>query len=125
MDSIQSLEVIDGAPPAEFGDKTSVVINVTTRSGQGLTKPTGSITTSYGRFGTSTMDFNLGYGGAKGGNFISIGGLNSGRLLDPPEFQVVHAHGNLQKAFDRLAFQLSDAESRHLNLRVTHAWLQI
>src|SRR5205823_6501858 len=29
LDSIQSLEVISGAPPAEFGDKTSVVIEVT------------------------------------------------------------------------------------------------
>jgi hypothetical protein len=34
-DSIQSLEVISGAPPAEFGDKTSIVIKVTTRSGLG------------------------------------------------------------------------------------------
>src|SRR2546423_1796631 len=32
-DSIQSLEVISGAPPAEFGDKTRLVIKVTTRSG--------------------------------------------------------------------------------------------
>ncbi len=32
IDSIQSLEVIDGAPPAEYGDKTSLVIDVTTRS---------------------------------------------------------------------------------------------
>src|SRR5947209_5493094 len=124
MDSIQSLEVIDGAPPAEFGDKTSVVINVTTRSGQGLTKPTGSVTTSYGSFGTSTMDFNLGYGGAKWGNFISIGGLNSGRFLDPPEFQVMHAKGNLQNAFDRLDFQLSDVDSIHLNLGFTRSWFQ-
>ena len=31
-DSIQSLEVISGAPPAEFGGKTSLVIVVTTRS---------------------------------------------------------------------------------------------
>ena len=52
--SIQSLEVISGAPPAEYGDKTSLVIKVTTRSGQGLTKPTGSINTSYGTFGSST-----------------------------------------------------------------------
>jgi len=35
LDSVQSMEVIAGAPPAEYGDKTSVVINVTTRSGQG------------------------------------------------------------------------------------------
>ena len=48
--AVQSLEVIDGAPPAEYGGKTSLVINVTTRSGQGLTKPVGNITTSYGTF---------------------------------------------------------------------------
>ena len=50
LDSIQSMEVISGAPPAEYGDKTSVVINVTTRSGQGVTTPHGSVTTSYGTF---------------------------------------------------------------------------
>src|SRR6202043_1545439 len=88
LDSIQSLEVISGAPPAEFGGKTSVVINVTTRSGQGLTTPKGSLTPSYGSFGTSSVDFNLGYGGQKWGNFISASGLNSGRFLDPPEFTV-------------------------------------
>ena len=33
--AVQSLEVIDGAPPAEYGGKTSLVINVTTRSGHG------------------------------------------------------------------------------------------
>src|SRR5579862_6513802 len=38
-DAIQSLEVIPGAPPAEYGDKTSVIIDVTTRSGQGVTTP--------------------------------------------------------------------------------------
>ena len=49
------MEVISGAPPAEFGDKTSVVINVTTRSGQGVTTPHGGVTTSYGSFGTSDV----------------------------------------------------------------------
>jgi hypothetical protein len=66
LDSIASMEVISGAPPAEFGEKTSVVINATTRSGQGLTTPAGSVTTSYGSFGTSTVDINLGYGGRSG-----------------------------------------------------------
>jgi Carboxypeptidase regulatory-like domain/TonB-dependent Receptor Plug Domain len=124
LDSIQSLEVISGAPPAEYGDKTSVVINVTTRSGQGLTTPKGSITTSYGSFGTSSLDFNLGYGGQKWGNFISVSGLNTGRFLDPPEFQVIHAKGNEQNAFDRLDFQLSDKDSVHLNLAFTRSWFQ-
>src|SRR5205823_10016596 len=56
VDSIQSLEVISGAPPAEYGDKTSMVINVTTRSGQGVTTPHGSVTTSYGSFGTRSEE---------------------------------------------------------------------
>jgi len=32
-DAIQSMEIISGAPPAEYGDKTSLVIKATTRSG--------------------------------------------------------------------------------------------
>jgi hypothetical protein len=124
LDSIQSMEVIAGAPPAEFGEKASLVINVTTRSGQGLTTPHGALTASYGSFGTSSAGFNLGYGGQKWGNFISANGLNSGRFLDPPEFSVMHAKGNEENIFDRLDFQLSHADSIHLNLGYTRSWFQ-
>src|SRR6266853_553845 len=124
LDSIQSMEVIAGAPPAEYGEKTSVVINVTTRSGQGLTKPQGSVTASYGSFGTSTIGFNLGYGGEKWGNFISASGLNSGRFLDPPEFTVIHDQGNEENLFDRVDYQLSSADSVHVNLGFTRSWFQ-
>ena len=68
--SIQSIQVIAGAPPAEYGDKTSLVIQVTTRSGQGLTKPTGSITTSYGSFGSATGGFDIGYGSQNVGQLL-------------------------------------------------------
>jgi Carboxypeptidase regulatory-like domain/TonB-dependent Receptor Plug Domain len=124
LDSIASMEVISGAPPAEFGEKTSVVINATTRSGQGLKRPTGSVTASYGSFGTSTAGFNLGYGGQKWGNFISATGLNTGRFLDPPEFTVIHAKGNEENIFDRFDYQLSKADSIQLNLGFTRSWFQ-
>ena len=124
LDSIQSMEVISGAPPAEFGEKASVVINVTTRSGQGMTTPHGSVTSSYGSFGTSSAGFNLGFGGQKWGNFISANGLNSGRFLDPPEFTVMHAKGNEENIFDRVDFQISKADSVHLNLGFTRSWFQ-
>ncbi len=124
MDSIESLEVISGAPPAEFGDRTSVVINVTTRSGQGQTTPKGSVTASYGSFGSSTLGFNLGYGGAKWGNYISANGLNTGRFLDAPEFTVIHAKGNEENLFDRFDFQPANADSLHLNLGFTRSWFQ-
>jgi hypothetical protein len=111
LDAVQSTEVISGAPPAEYGDKTSVVINVTTRSGQGMTTPHGGVTASYGSFGSSNVDFNLGYGGKNWGNFISANGLNTGRFLDPPEFKVMHDKGNEENFFDRVDYQFSRADS--------------
>jgi Carboxypeptidase regulatory-like domain/TonB-dependent Receptor Plug Domain len=124
MDAIQSLEVIAGAPPAQYGDKTSIVINVTTRSGQGMTTPQGNITASYGSFGTSNIDFNLGYGGKNWGNFITLSGLNTGRFLDPSEFKVNHDKGNEENVFDRVDYQLSPGDSVHLNLGFTRSWFQ-
>jgi Carboxypeptidase regulatory-like domain len=124
LDAVQSLEVISGAPPAEYGEKSSVVINATTRSGQGLTTPHGSVTASYGSFGTSNAGFDFGYGGQNWGNFISVNGLNSGRFLDPPEFAVMHAKGNEENVFDRVDFQVSKADSIHINLGFTRSWFQ-
>jgi hypothetical protein len=124
LDSIQSMSVISGAPPAEYGGKTSVVIVATTRSGQGVTKPHGSVTASYGAFGTSTVAADLAYGGKNWGNFISVDGLNSGRFLDPPEFTVMHDKGNEQNVFDRVDYQLSTADSVHLNLGYSRSWFQ-
>ena len=124
LDSIQSLEVISGAPPAEFGEKASVVINVTTRSGQGVTTPHGEVTASYGSFGTSDASFNLAYGGQQWGNFISVSAVYCKRFLDPPEFTVMHAKGNEENAFDRVDFQLSKVDSIHFNLGFTRSWFQ-
>jgi len=122
--SIQSLEVISGAPPAEFGEKTSLVIKVTTRSGQGVTTPHGTITSSYGSFGIVNGAFDLAYGGQKWGNFIAVDGLNTGRFLDPPEFSVIHAKGNLEDVFDRIDYQVSNKDTIHLNLGFTRSWFQ-
>src|SRR3984957_12442699 len=124
LDSVQSMEVISGAPPAEYGGKTSVVIVATTRSGQGVTTPHGSVTASYGSFGTSNVEDDLAYGGAKWGNFISVGGLNSGRFLDPPEFVVMHDKGNEENLFDRVDYQFFTKDSLHLNLGFTRSWFQ-
>jgi hypothetical protein len=104
VDAVQSLEAVNGIPPAEYGDKTTLIINVTTRSGLNL-KPTGGATASYGSFGTSNGGFEFGMGSQHWGNFITASGLQSGRFLDPPEFTVIHAKGNSENIFDRVDFQ--------------------
>src|ERR1700733_13864029 len=124
VDSIQSLEVIEGAPPAEYGGKTSLVIVATTRSGLGATTPHGDVTASYGTFGTSNEGFDFAYGQQTWGNFISANNMMSGRFLDGPEYQVFHDHGNEQNLFDRLDFKLSNADSLQLNLGFTRSWFQ-
>jgi hypothetical protein len=124
LDAIQSIQVIDGAPPAEYGDKTSVVIDVTTRSGLGVQPLTGSVTASYGSFGSANAGVNLAYGSDKWGDFISANGLNSGRFLDGPEFAVLHDKGNEENLFDRLDYQLTQHDSAHVNLEFTRSWFQ-
>ncbi len=72
VDAVQSIEVIPGAPPAEYGGKTSLIIVATTRSGLGSTTPHGDVSASYGTFGTTNDAFDLSNGGQKWGNFISM-----------------------------------------------------
>jgi hypothetical protein len=124
LDSVQSMEVIAGAPPAGYGDKTSVVIVVTTRSGLGQTLPHGDVTASYGSFGTSNAGFNLGYGGQNWGNFISASGMDTGRFLDGPEFTVMHDRGNEENLFDRVDFKPSSADTVNVNLGFSRSWFQ-
>ncbi len=122
--AVQSIEVIDGAPPAEFGDKTSLVVKVTTRSGQGITSPTGTLRYSYGAFGTSDVAFDTAYGGANWGNFIAADALQSGRFLDAPEFSVFHDKGNEANFFDRVDYNFTNSDSIHLNAQYTRSWFQ-
>ena len=124
LDSIQSLEAVSGGPPAEYGDKTSLVIKVTTRSGLGVKPATGSISTSYGSFGSVTGAFRVAYGTDKWGNFLAANGLNTSRFLDPPQLHAIHDKGNEENIFDRVDFQLSKADTIHTNFQYTRSWFQ-
>jgi hypothetical protein len=124
-DVISSMEVITGVPPAEYGGKASLIVRTTTKSGLGVTQPTGSVTASYGSFGTSNLGFNLAAGTDKFGNFLSVNGLNSGRFLDSPEFLPLHDKGNSESIFDHIDYQISDNDLLHLNLSYARSWFQI
>jgi hypothetical protein len=116
LNAIQSMEVVTGAAPAEYGDKTSLVINAITRSGLNNTKPTGSFNTLYGTFGTTHEDAALAYGNAKGGNFVALNFERSGRFLDAPEFTVLHDRGKALNVFDRIDYSPNSNDTFHLNL---------
>ena len=121
--AVQSLEAVNGIPPAEYGDKTTLIINVTTRSGLSQ-RPAGSVTTSYGSFGTSNIEFDYGVGGQHFGNFISASGFQSSRFLDPPELAVIHDKGNTENFFDRVDFQPRTQDNIHVNVNYARSWFQ-
>jgi hypothetical protein len=116
VNAIQSLEVVTGAAPAEYGDKTSLVINAVTRSGLNQKKPTGSFNSMFGSFGTTHEDASLAYGNAKGGNFVAFNFERSRRFLDAPEFTVLHDRGTAVNLFDRIDYSPTSKDTFHLNL---------
>lgn len=124
-DAVQSMELITGIPPAEYGDKTSLIAVVQTKSGLGQTKPSGSINFNYGSFGTANTSLGVGVGTSHFGNYLSATGLRTGRFLDPPEFESLHNIGNSENIFDRIDFQPRTSDSIHLNLFAARSWFQI
>jgi hypothetical protein len=122
--AFQSLELISTAPNAEYGGKTSLVVNTVTRSGLGQ-KPTASFDAHYGSFGTVGEDATFGIGGSKWGNFLVVDTSKSGRFLDSPEFWPFHDKGNSVAIFDRSDYQPTGVDAFHLNVFGARNWFQI
>src|SRR5258706_14048456 len=123
--AIQSMQVTTGTPDAEFGDKTSLVAQITTRSGLGAGRVFGNVGANYGSFGSSGGSIGLGFGHEKFGNFIAVDGLRSGHFLDTPEFRPIHDIGNNGTIFDHMDFQPTGKDVIHLNLYAARNWFQI
>ena len=122
--AIQSLDVLTGVPPAEFGDKTSLIVKATTRSGLGERRPTGSLSLGYGSFTTPTASFTLGAGSPRLGNFVALDALGSERFLDTPEIQPLHALGHVFNLFDRFDARFSDTTTVQLNVSAARSVFQ-
>jgi hypothetical protein len=124
LNALQSVEVREGAPGADVGDKTSMVIVAQTRSGLDQRTPHGSLAFSRGSYATSTGSGNLGFGTTRFGSFSAIDVLNSSRFLDTPETVVLHANGNAENLIERLDYKVSEKNSLQLNTSLSRSWFQ-
>ncbi len=122
--AFQSLELVSTAPNAEYGDKTSLIVNTVTRSGLGQ-KPSASFEATYGSFGTIGEEATFGVGGSKWGNFLIVNSSRTGRFLDSPEFAPFHDIGNNETIFDRVDYQPGSRDSLHLDMFGARNWFQI
>jgi hypothetical protein len=117
-DAVQAMEVITGVPPAEYGDKSSLIVHIVTKSGLDHPRPTGGVSLGYGSFSTPTTDLDIGVGSHVIGNFLSFSGTTTARYLDPPEFAALHDHGHNVSIFNRLDSHPSDVDTLFLNVQV-------
>ena len=117
QDAVQSMEIITGVAPAEYGDKSSLIVHIVTKSGLDQPKPTGTISASYGSFKSPTGDLNIGGGSHTMGDFLSVTGMRTDRFLDPPELQALHDSGNSFSLFNRLDFHPNGTDALHVNIQ--------
>ena len=124
LNAIQSIEAVYGGTPAEYGDKTALVVTTVTRSGLGQ-KTHGSFSSGYGSFGTIDQRADIGFGNAKWGQFLAVNVSRSGRFLDTPEARPFHDIGNNQNFFSRTDFQPGSSDMFHLNILAARNWFQV
>src|SRR5260370_4732196 len=123
--ALQGMELISGSPDAQYGDKSSLIVNATTRSGLGAPKAFGEIQSQWGSFGTWGGSATLGFGGPKYGNFIALNRVRSGPFLATPELQPIHDRGNNESIFDHFDWQPGSGDALHLNLFTARNWFQV
>lgn len=99
----QSMEVIYGNVPAEYGEKVGAVINLATKSGLGSPFK-GDIQSGVSRFGTFEEGASVMGGSQSWGIFASVTGSWSDRFLDPVNPSNLHNVGNTERAFLRLDY---------------------
>jgi hypothetical protein len=121
--AVQSMELITGAPDAQYGDKSSLVVNATTKSGLG-SRPFGSFESYWASFGTWGENATFGAGAPTIGNFIALNSVRTGHFLDTPEFLPLHDIGNNETVFDRFDYQ-PGRDSFHVNLFAVRNWFQV
>jgi hypothetical protein len=98
---VQSIEVIYGGLPAEYGEKTGAVFNLATRSGLGSGSFKGEAYYGNSRFSTYEAGTSGGFGSDTFGLFVSVNASESSRFLDPVNFDNLHNHGQTFRGFLR------------------------
>jgi hypothetical protein len=124
-DAVQAMEIMTGVAPAEYGDKTSLVVRIITKSGLDQPKPTGSASFGYGSFKSPTADVSIGGGSHTVGDFLSFSGVRSDRYLDSPEFDAVHDRGNSFSFFNRFDVRPNERDLLHLNFQAARSGFDV
>jgi hypothetical protein len=102
---VQTVELLTGNIPAEYGSKVSGVAVITTKTGLGSgNKANGSVQLNAGQFDTLSQVTQIGGGNERWGYFASLNTMKTNRYLDQVSLDNLHNGGNSERGFFRLDF---------------------
>ncbi len=121
---IQSLEILSGGMPAEYGDRLSAVVNLVTR--QGGEHDDGSVQVRYGSYQTTEVGAAYSTTQGKVGAFVGGSYLYSQRALDPPSIDpILHDTGTTGRIFTRIDWAPCEGNRYELFATYAHNRFQI
>jgi hypothetical protein len=121
---IDSVEILSGGMPAEYGNRLAAVVNINTR--RGATTPEGMLQLRYGSF--QTIEASGYYARTVGRLSFFVGGsyMQSQRMLDPPAVTpILHDDGRNGRAFFRLDFAAGARDRIEIFANYAHNFFQI
>ncbi|PYS89047.1 MAG: hypothetical protein DMF64_18680 [Acidobacteria bacterium] len=114
-DVIQSVNVITGGFPAEFGNRFGGILDVVTRSGFDAGQH-GDVQLGAGTYLRNNLSFDYGGHMKKLGYFFYAQGFETERFLNTPEPKLFHDHGRGARSFAQLDYRPRAADSFRLVL---------
>lgn len=113
---VQTAEVITSNVPPEFGSKVSGVAVLNSRSGLGTGRTlAGSLSASFGGFGTRQGAVQIGGERGRIGYFGSVTSMRSDRFLDQVSLDNAHNAGHFTRGFGRADVRVSDRDTLRLH----------
>lgn len=103
---IQSVNVMTGGFPAEFGNRFGGVLDIVTKSGLSMNN-SGTLTLGAGTALRNNVAIEYGGHTEKAGYFVSTSGFESARFLSPPDPRALHDTGRGAHSLLRLDFNVN------------------
>ena len=107
--TIQSVKLLDGALPAQYGDRTAAVVDITTKSGSNLGNG-GSVGVTAGSFGTFNPNVSFWGHGGNWSYFFTANYLENNVGIENPTASrtPIHDHTNQVKAFGDVTYLINN-----------------
>jgi outer membrane receptor protein involved in Fe transport len=107
--TIQSVKLLDGALPAQYGLRTAAVVDITTKSGHDLGNG-GSVGVTGGSFGTLNPNASIWGSNDRWSYFLTANYLENDVGIENPTSsrKPIHDHTNQVKAFGDISYLIND-----------------